>query len=78
LRRCETSTPTWFSASRPPFVPANVGEIDRLAAFADEHGLFTIISPPIITANRFGNTDLSDALSFSPADRRALLQLEYF
>jgi MoaA/NifB/PqqE/SkfB family radical SAM enzyme len=53
-------------------VPANVGELDRLAAFADEHGLFTIISPRIITANRFGNTDLSDALSFSPADRRAM------
>ena len=53
-------------------IPANVGELDRIAAFAREHGLFTIISPCIITANRFGNLSLEDDLKFSADDLQAI------
>jgi MoaA/NifB/PqqE/SkfB family radical SAM enzyme len=48
-------------------VPQNVNELQRIAGFARERDLFTIISPCIITANRFGNTDLADSLTFDAA-----------
>jgi MoaA/NifB/PqqE/SkfB family radical SAM enzyme len=53
-------------------VPMNVHELQRIAGFAREHGLFTIISPRIITANRFGNTDLADALTFDSSSLQAM------
>ena len=53
-------------------IPANVQELERIASFAREHDLFTIISPCIITANRFGNVALKEELKFSAADLQAI------
>jgi len=53
-------------------VPLNVHELERIAGFAREHNLFTIISPCIITANRFGNLDLAASLAFDAAGRQAM------
>lgn len=53
-------------------VPQNVHELQRIANFAREHELFTIISPCIITANRFGNTDLANRLSFDATGLAAM------
>ena len=53
-------------------VPLNAHELDTIADFAEENGLFTIISPCIITPNRFGNTDRAPDLKFSPEDLAAM------
>lgn len=53
-------------------VPANVDKLEQIAAFAKENDLFTIISPCIITANRFGNVALKEDLKFSDKDRQAI------
>ena len=55
-------------------VPSNVDQLDRIAAYAEEHSLFTIISPCIIAANRYNNTDLEDVLRFSPKDRESMIR----
>jgi MoaA/NifB/PqqE/SkfB family radical SAM enzyme len=49
-------------------IPLNVRELDRIAEYAEANGLFTIISPRIITSNRFCNSDKVEDLRFSPED----------
>ncbi len=46
----------------------NIDELDKVCRYADEHGLFTIISPYILTANRYANIDKDDSLAFSIKD----------
>jgi MoaA/NifB/PqqE/SkfB family radical SAM enzyme len=43
----------------------NIDEIEKICRYAEERGLFTIISPYIITANRYGNIDRENSLAFS-------------
>lgn len=50
----------------------NIDELERLCHYADEHGLFTIISPYILTANRYANIEQDDVLALSPADTQKL------
>jgi len=54
-------------------VPANAHELERIADFAEDNGLFTIISPRIITPNRFGNCDRESDLQFSPEDLETII-----
>jgi MoaA/NifB/PqqE/SkfB family radical SAM enzyme len=50
----------------------NVGELEAIARYADQRGLFTIVSPFILTGNRYANLDLAEELSLSPTDRAEL------
>ena len=50
----------------------NIDELEQVARYAGEQGLFTIISPYILTANRYGNLGLEESLSLSAADREKL------
>lgn len=50
----------------------NADELDRVARYAEERGLFTIVSPYIITPTRYGNEDLDEALSLSPEQQEEL------
>ena len=50
----------------------NVGELEAIVRFADEHRLFTIISPYILTPARYANLDRDDDLALSPADLEVL------
>jgi MoaA/NifB/PqqE/SkfB family radical SAM enzyme len=50
----------------------NIDELDRVCRYADEHGLFTIISPYILTANRYKNIGKEDTLSLSASDLEKL------
>ncbi len=43
----------------------NIDELDEVCRYADEHGLFTIISPYILTGNRYDNLGKEDDLSLS-------------
>jgi MoaA/NifB/PqqE/SkfB family radical SAM enzyme len=47
-------------------LPANVGQLDAIVAYAEQHHLFTIISPCIITQGRYLNPDRAKALTFKP------------
>lgn len=50
----------------------NVGELEAVAGYAAAHGMFTIISPFIVTPARYGNLDLESGLAFTAADLEAL------
>jgi MoaA/NifB/PqqE/SkfB family radical SAM enzyme len=50
----------------------NIDELDEICRYADERGIFTIISPFIITANRYNNVGRQVDLSFSPEDLQKL------
>jgi len=53
----------------------NIDELDRVCQYADEHRLFTIISPYILTSNRYDNLGKEDELSLSAQD---LVKLKTF
>ncbi|MDA8430451.1 MAG: radical SAM protein [Geobacteraceae bacterium] len=55
-------------------VPLNAHDLDRIADYAAEHGLFTIISPRIITSNRFKNSDREAELRFRPEELEMLIR----
>jgi MoaA/NifB/PqqE/SkfB family radical SAM enzyme len=55
-------------------LPCNVAELDRIAAYAESNGLFSIISPFIATGGRYLNTDLRERLVFSDDDRAGMLR----
>jgi MoaA/NifB/PqqE/SkfB family radical SAM enzyme len=46
----------------------NINDLDAICNYADKHGLFTIISPYILTANRYANLEGGDSLAFSDQD----------
>jgi MoaA/NifB/PqqE/SkfB family radical SAM enzyme len=50
----------------------NINELDAICLYADKHGLFTIISPYILTANRYANLERGNSLAFSDNDYETL------
>lgn len=50
----------------------NIGELDKICGYADDHGLFMIISPYIVTANRYANLELDEELALSSKDLQVL------
>ncbi len=53
-------------------LPENIGELEKISAYAREQGLFTIISPAIVTSGRYLNPDKAGELVFSADDRARL------
>ncbi len=53
-------------------LPINIGELEKIVAYAGSHGLFTIISPCIITDGRYLNPDRASSLTFTPEDKKEL------
>lgn len=50
----------------------NIDELERVCQYADQQGLFTIISPYILTSNRYANLAQKEMLAFSAAERNKL------
>jgi len=50
----------------------NIDELEQVCRYADERGLFTIVSPYILTANRYDNIDNEDSLTFTGEDLEKL------
>jgi MoaA/NifB/PqqE/SkfB family radical SAM enzyme len=75
LKQIRETHPNLILGIKTTIIPDNVNELDQITAFARAHELFTIISPRIITANRFGNVALQENLNFSKTD---MMKLETF
>lgn len=50
----------------------NIDELGKVCQYADEQGLFTIISPYILTSNRYANLGEKEMLALSPSDQQKL------
>ncbi|AJY71376.1 hypothetical protein RW64_18365 [Geobacter sulfurreducens] len=74
LCRIRKAHPNLVLGIKTTVVPLNARELGRICDYAEHHDLFTIISPRIITANRFGNSDREVDLRFSPEDREAIIR----
>ena len=54
-------------------LPLNIDELRAISSFAQDHSLFTIISPCIITEGRYLNPDRAADLAFSKEDTRKMI-----
>ena len=55
-------------------LPDNVDRLEDIAEYAEEKGLFLIISPYILTDNRFDNFDRQERLQFHPGDIQKMIR----
>jgi MoaA/NifB/PqqE/SkfB family radical SAM enzyme len=60
--------PNLIVGLKSTILPLNIDQMSWISAFADARGLFTIISPCIITEGRYLNPDREADLSFSQED----------
>ncbi|MEW5725967.1 MAG: radical SAM protein, partial [Thermodesulfobacteriota bacterium] len=74
LHLLRPSFPNLIVGLKTTVLPQNLGELEAIADYADENGLFTIISPCLFTPNRYKNAELQDELAFSPQDRQRLAE----
>lgn len=72
LMRLRAAHPNLILGHKTTVLPRNVHELARIDEYARAHGLFSIISPFIITGGRYLNADLGDQFEFSPDERAAL------
>ena len=68
LKRLREKFPNLIIGLKTTILPVNVGELEDIARYADSHGLFTIISPCIITKARYLNYDHANDLAFTRED----------
>jgi MoaA/NifB/PqqE/SkfB family radical SAM enzyme len=54
-------------------LPLNIDELEGISTYADEHGLFKIISPFIITSGRYLNRDKKHEFEFTEEERTKLI-----
>ena len=65
--------PNLIIGLKTTILPINVDELDGIADYADAHGLFTIISPCIITKGRYLNPELAGELAFRAEDTAKMI-----
>ncbi len=68
LKRLRERHPGLVLGIKTTITRHNVDELDRVCRYADDHGLFTILSPYILTDNRYANLDRRDDLALSRQD----------
>jgi MoaA/NifB/PqqE/SkfB family radical SAM enzyme len=74
LARLRDRHPNLIVGLKTTILPQNIDELDKISEFADARGLFTIISPCIITEGRYLNPDRAADLSFSPQDVERMIE----
>lgn len=72
LKRLRERHPSLVLGIKTTVTRYNIDELDEVCRYADEQGLFTIISPYILTANRYANLGREELLALSPADKDKL------
>ncbi|MFZ0451602.1 MAG: radical SAM protein [Desulfatiglandaceae bacterium] len=68
LIRLRESFPNLIIGLKTTILPINVDELGKISRYATSKGLFTIISPCIITEGRYLNPDRADDLVFRQED----------
>jgi len=74
LYHLRTIHPNLVLGVKTTVVPQNAHILTQIAEYAERNNLFTIISPRIITPNRFGNTDMEIDLKFSSEELDAMIR----
>jgi MoaA/NifB/PqqE/SkfB family radical SAM enzyme len=74
LKEIKTKTPNIILGLKTTVLPQNVDQLGSIISYADENGLFTIISPCIITENRYQNIDRKEDLAFSKNEIEKMIQ----
>jgi MoaA/NifB/PqqE/SkfB family radical SAM enzyme len=72
LRELREKHPSLVLGIKTTVTRYNIDEIEKVYRYAEERGLFAIISPYIITANRYGNIDRENSLALSVEDMQKL------
>ncbi|MBW2352467.1 MAG: radical SAM protein [Deltaproteobacteria bacterium] len=74
LKGLREKFPNLLIGLKTTILPMNVGELKGIVRYAEENGLFTIISPCIITDGRYLNPDRADDLIFREKDVREMIE----
>jgi MoaA/NifB/PqqE/SkfB family radical SAM enzyme len=74
LVRLREKHPNLIIGLKTTILPINISELERIAQYAASKGLFTIISPCIITEGRYLNPDRAEDLIFSREDIEKMIQ----
>ncbi|MDU0458395.1 MAG: radical SAM protein [Geobacteraceae bacterium] len=74
LYHLRTIHPNLVLGIKTTVVPQNARALARISEYAERNNLFTIISPCIITTNRFGNADREIDLKFSSEELDAIIR----
>ena len=74
LKQLRRTTENLVIGLKTTVLPQNVNLLEGISTYAEENELFTIISPCIITANRYRNMDRKDDLAFSQNEIEKMVQ----
>jgi MoaA/NifB/PqqE/SkfB family radical SAM enzyme len=66
------SNPHLIVGTKTTVLPVNIGELEKIAAYARDRDLFTIISPAIVTKGRYLNAEKDSELQLSAEERARL------
>lgn len=72
LKQLRQQHPSLVLGIKTTVTSHNVGELVEVCRYAEQQDLFTIISPFILTANRYANLDRGESLALSPAQLEVL------
>ena len=73
LRNLRDRYPNLIIGLKTTILPVNIHELHAISRYAQENGLFTIVSPCIITPARYLNLDRSDDLIFDENMKRTMI-----
>lgn len=73
LRHLREKSKNLILGLKTTVLPQNIDQLERISIYAEENGLFTIISPCIITENRYLNIDRKQDLIFSENDLKRMI-----
>jgi MoaA/NifB/PqqE/SkfB family radical SAM enzyme len=68
LVRLKEKYPNFIVGLKTTVLPLNIDALNAITEYANDRGLFTIVSPCIITSGRYLNLDKADAFPFSRED----------
>jgi MoaA/NifB/PqqE/SkfB family radical SAM enzyme len=74
LKHIRRTTENLVIGLKTTVLPQNVNLLEGISTYAEENELFTIISPCIITANRYRNMNRKDDLAFSQNEIGKMVQ----
>lgn len=74
LLEIRKSHPNLIVGLKTTILPINVSELENIATYARQRGLFTIISPCIITEGRYGNQEKAGDFKFSREELNRMIR----